>query len=76
MVPHVHVSCGTSHMRTSLPGIVAELGTTSESPRKVLVLNSCLSNEEFLLNLNTLVSKLNFLLWNGNQKEAESVSNF
>lgn len=58
------------------PGRVVELGTVSSSPSMVIVLYQYLSTEALFGNLHGLLSKLNLLLYDGNQKDMESDSNF
>ena len=53
-----------------------EAGTVSSSPSMIVVPNQDLSIEAFFGNLHGLVSKINFLLYDGNQKDLESDSNF
>lgn len=71
--PHTHQSQLLPRADMSpLPGIVAGRGTTSTAPRLLPGLGHCVSSEAVLGNLTSLVSKLRFLLWNGNRDEVES----
>lgn len=53
-----------------------EPGTVSSSPSMDVVPDQYLSIEAFFGNLHCFVSKLNILLYDGNQKDLESDSNF
>ena len=48
----------------------------SSSPSMIVVPDQYLSIEAFFGNLHGLVSKINLLLYDGNQKDLESDSNF